>query len=83
MLAYFCTQQDISVEHDRDDRRRRQLLRLKCLYVISACSLLSLFILVCLVQSDAASWSFDSVTHLQQQALLWFQRWPPGWRNEL
>ncbi|KIV97513.1 hypothetical protein PV10_01260 [Exophiala mesophila] len=32
MLAYFSTQQDISVEHDRDDRRRRQLLRLKCFY---------------------------------------------------
>ena len=83
MLAYFSTQQDISVEHDRDDRRRRQLLRLKCLYVISACSLFSLFVLVCLVQSDTASWSFDNVKQLQQQAWLWVQRWPSGWRNEL
>jgi len=61
MLAYFCTQQDISLEMDRDDRRRRQLLRLKCLYVISACSLFSLVVLVCIVQVDAAVWDmFDS-----------------------
>ncbi|KAH0833735.1 hypothetical protein FOPE_03273 [Fonsecaea pedrosoi] len=54
MLAYFCTQQDIfSADHDdRDDRRRRQILRLKCLYVISACSLFSLLVLVGIVQLD-------------------------------
>lgn len=61
MLAYFCTQQDISLETDRDDRRRRQLLRLKCLYVISACSLFSLFVLVCLVHVDVVTWEGANV----------------------
>jgi len=31
-------------------------LRLKCLYVISACSLLSLVLLVCLVHLDGVNW---------------------------
>ncbi|OQV10026.1 hypothetical protein CLAIMM_14081 [Cladophialophora immunda] len=59
MLAYFCTQHDIfSADHDDDrdddrDDRRRQILRLKCLYVISACSLLSLLVLVGIVHFDA------------------------------
>lgn len=57
MLAYFCTQQDISLEMDRDDRRRRQILRLKCLYVISACSLFSLVVLVFLLHVDAVAWN--------------------------
>ncbi|KAI1612693.1 hypothetical protein EDD37DRAFT_317404 [Exophiala viscosa] len=52
MLVYFCTQQDIAVEGDRDDRQRRQILRLKCLYVISACSLFSLLVFICVVQFD-------------------------------
>ncbi|KIW39922.1 uncharacterized protein PV06_08491 [Exophiala oligosperma] len=56
MLLYFFTQQDIAVEGDRDDRRRRQVLRLKCLYVLSACSLLSLFVLVCLIQVNTVPW---------------------------
>lgn len=61
MLAYFCTQQDISLEMDLDDRRRRQILRLKCLYAVSACSLFSLVVLVCIVQVDAKVWDvFDS-----------------------
>ena len=53
MLAYFSTQQDISVETDRDDRRRRVLLRLKCLYVVGACSLFSLMVVVGIVHSDS------------------------------
>ncbi|KIW93114.1 uncharacterized protein Z519_05719 [Cladophialophora bantiana CBS 173.52] len=54
MLAYFSTQHDIfSADHDdRDDRRRRQILRLKCLYVISACSLFSLLVLVGILHFD-------------------------------
>lgn len=52
MLVYFCTQQDIALEGDKDDYRRRQILRLKCLYVISACSLFSLLVFICLVQFD-------------------------------
>ncbi|KIX92113.1 uncharacterized protein Z520_12197 [Fonsecaea multimorphosa CBS 102226] len=72
MLAYFCTQQDIFSaaayeqhgRHDdrdreeRDNRRRRQILRLKCLYVISACSLFSLLVLVGIVQFDDIDMSF-------------------------
>jgi hypothetical protein len=46
MVAYFSTQQDISVETDRDDRRRRWVLRMKCLYVVSGCSLFSLVVVV-------------------------------------
>lgn len=64
MLAYFCTQQDISVEMDRDDRRRRQILRLKCLYVISACSLFSLFALVCLLHVDTVAWSWEETENV-------------------
>lgn len=56
MLVYFFTQQDIAVEDDRDDRQRRQGLRLKCLYVISACSLFSMLVLVCLDQANTMSW---------------------------
>jgi hypothetical protein len=69
MLAYFCTQQDIALElTDRDDRRRRQMLRLKCLYVISACSLFSLFVLVCLLQVD---WVVELST--------WVSTWVSTW----
>ncbi len=78
MLAYFCTQQDLALEiTDRDDRRRRQMLRLKCLYVISACSLFSLFVLVCLFQVDSVValstwWEFpDSETVKSSVTALW------------
>ncbi|KPI43321.1 Eukaryotic translation initiation factor eIF-1 [Cyphellophora attinorum] len=39
LLLYFCTQQDISIEKDRDDRRRRLVLRSKCLYAMAGSSL--------------------------------------------
>jgi len=72
MLAYFSTQQDISVEQGKDDQRRRQVLRLKCLYVISACSLFSLFVLVCPVHVDAVQWqSFDIRNWLQSVVSQW------------
>ena len=67
MLAYFSTQQDISVETDRDDRRRRQILRLKCLYVISACSMFNLVVIVGIVHFDtlpalnAADWNLRAL----------------------
>lgn len=47
--VYFSSQQDVSIEKDRDDRRRRLILRLKCLYTIAACSLFSLLLLVCII----------------------------------
>lgn len=49
LVGYFSTQQDMSIEKDRDDRRRRLVLRLKCLYTTAACSLLSLLVLVCII----------------------------------
>lgn len=49
---YFSSQQDISIEKDRDDRRRRLILRLKCLYTIAICSLFSLLLLVCIIQIE-------------------------------
>jgi len=50
LVSYFVTQQDKSIERDRDDRRRRLVLRLKCLYTTAACSLLSLLVLIAVVQ---------------------------------
>lgn len=49
LVGYFFTQQDMSIEKDRDDRKRRLILRLKCLYTMAACSLLSLLLLVCIM----------------------------------
>jgi len=60
LLLYFSTQQDISLEDDRDDRRRRQILRLKCLYAISTCSLLSLLVLVSILHLDMVQWNESS-----------------------
>lgn len=42
LISYFTTQQDISIDEDRDDRKRRLVLRLKCLYATAGVSLLSL-----------------------------------------
>ncbi|OAP54619.1 hypothetical protein AYL99_11067 [Fonsecaea erecta] len=46
---------------DNEDahRRRRQILRLKCLYVVSACSLCSLLVLVGIVQLDPETGVLD------------------------
>lgn len=46
LLGYFSTQQDISVEEDKDDRRRRLVLRMKCLSTLAATSTASLMILL-------------------------------------
>ncbi len=59
LLIYFCTQQDISVEHDKDDRRRRLALRMKCLYATAISSLSSLLIIICLVHFSTMSWDVD------------------------
>lgn len=59
LLLYFTTQQDISVEKDRDDRRRRLVLRIKCLYTIAGSSLLSLLALVVFLQINCVDWAAD------------------------
>lgn len=60
LLLYFSTQQDISVEKDRDDRRRRLILRIKCLYTIAGSSLLSLLALVVLLQVNCIDWADET-----------------------
>ena len=56
-MLYFSTQQDISIEEDRDHRKRRLVLRLKCLFTIATCSLLSLLVLVAIVQIGERTWA--------------------------
>ena len=51
MLLYFVTQQDLSIEVDKDDRRRRLVLRIKCLYAVAGSSLASLLILICVIHA--------------------------------
>lgn len=70
LLLYFCTQQDISLDKDRDDRRRRLVLRTKCLYAIAGSSLLSLLALVCLLHYNMVVWVDETWSQ-------WF------WRNVL
>lgn len=60
LLLYFTTQQDISIEKDRDDRRRRLILRIKCLYTIAGSSLLSLLALVGLLQVNCVDWADET-----------------------
>lgn len=60
LLLYFTTQQDISIEKDRDDRRRRLILRIKCLYTIAGSSLLSLLALVGLLQINTIDWADET-----------------------
>lgn len=49
LISYFTTQQDISIEKDRDDRKRRLVLRMKCLYTMAASSLLSLLVIIVII----------------------------------
>jgi hypothetical protein len=54
MVVYFATQQDIDVAsvENRDDRRRRTVLRLKCLYVVGGSSLVSLLVVLGILQAE-------------------------------
>ena len=56
LVVYFSTQQDISVEHDHDDKERRLVLRLKCLYAMAVSSLGSLLVIILLVQYSTMDW---------------------------
>lgn len=66
LISYFSTQQDISIEQDRDNRKRRLVLRLKCLYTTAACSLVSVFALVVFIQLGS-----KRVQDVKQDVLLW------------
>lgn len=49
LISYFTTQQDISIDEDRDDRKRRLILRIKCLYAIAGVSLFSLLAILVVI----------------------------------
>lgn len=59
LVGYFCMQWDLDVagnrDRGRDDRRRRLVLRLKCLYSVAGCSLVSLVGLVVVIHVGGAS----------------------------
>lgn len=55
LISYFTTQQDISIEEDRDDRKRRLILRIKCLYATAGVSLLSLLVVLIVIHVDSRS----------------------------
>ena len=42
LVLYFCTQHDISVDDDKDDRKRRMVLRSKSVNAIALASTVSL-----------------------------------------
>lgn len=87
LLVYFCTQQDISVEGDTDDRRRRLVLRIKCLYTMASSSLFSLLVMVGLIHFSTIDWdtvSFQEWTKGQAaQGLLWWEGLGERLRSEL
>jgi hypothetical protein len=70
LLLYFTTQHDISIEKDKDDRRRRLVLRIKCLYAIAGSSLFSLLALVVLLHINMAAWGEESWTRWAWRLLL-------------
>lgn len=52
LLTYFCTQHDLAVQEDEDDRRRQEVLRAICIYTIAVTSFLSLAALLVAVHFD-------------------------------
>lgn len=53
LFSYFITQQDISIDEDRDDRKRRLILRIKCLYAIAGVSLLSILVILVVIHNGS------------------------------
>jgi len=49
LVGYFSMQWDLDVAGNRDDRKRRLVLRMKCLYSVAGCSLLSLLGLIVVI----------------------------------
>lgn len=74
LISYFTTQQDISIEQDRDNRRRRLVLRLKCLFAMAGSSLFSLLVLVVVIHVGSRQtyevWQ-DLIMNLKKQAELY------------
>jgi FtsH-binding integral membrane protein len=87
LFVYFFTQQDISVEGDKDDRKRRLVLRLKCLYTMAGSSLFSLLVIVCLIHISTIDWGADSVPEwLRMQTangIVWWKTFSFSRRSEL
>jgi hypothetical protein len=69
LVVYFSTQQDISVEGDKDDRRRRLVLRLKCLYTIAGSSLFSVLVIVCIIHWSMIDWGPETWSERVQMGL--------------
>ncbi len=44
------------MEGDKDDRKRRLVLRMKCLYTMAGSSLFSLLVVVCLIHFSTIDW---------------------------
>jgi hypothetical protein len=75
LVLYFRTQHDISVDEDKDDRKRRLVLRSKCINAVawtSTASLCALLVVVHLGEALASSsvsagWkhAFGFVSHQQ------------------
>lgn len=80
LILYFCTQHDISVDEDKDDRKRRLVLRTKCVNAIALASTASLCTLLIVVHLNEAIGS-ASTGNMWSSALsiLGYQRY----RNEL
>jgi hypothetical protein len=87
LFVYFFTQQDISVEGDKDDRKRRLVLRLKCLYTIAGSRMLSLLVIVGLIHVSTIDWGADNVSEwLRMQTangILWLRAFSFFRRSEL
>lgn len=87
LLVYFYTQHDIAVEGDTDDRRRRLVLRIKCLYTMAASSLFSLLVIVGLIHFSTIDWgpvSFREWMKAQAaQGLVWWRGVEERLRSEL
>lgn len=54
LVLYFRTQHDISVDEDKDDRKRRLVLRSKCVNAIALTSTASLCALLLVVHLEEA-----------------------------
>ena len=75
LALYFRTQHDISVDEDKDDRKRRLVLRSKCVNAIALTSTASLFALLLVlhleealgIASASAAWKYFHVLVGYQQ----------------
>ena len=70
------------MEGDKDDRKRRLVLRMKCLYTMAGSSLFSLLVVVCLIHFSTIDWGPQAFTGWLNEQMLkiitWF-RVVKGW----